>query len=107
MWWYLLQGLIFFAVCGSNIRWHWSDNYIVVNSLALFCAFAATALLGDLFRFLRWLGALIRKARRVREGGDGEMMTAVDEHEALAAVEDALRKRGSQITIYHRGERSG
>jgi hypothetical protein len=106
MWWYLLQGTIFVAVAGSNGAWHWTPNPYVANGLALFCAFAVTALLGDLFRFLRWLGALIRKARRVGKGGDGEMMTAVDEHEALAAVEDALRKRGSQITIYHRGERS-
>jgi hypothetical protein len=61
MWWYLLQGTIWFAVVGSNIQWHWSDNYIVTNGLALFCAFAATALLGDLFRFLRWLGARLGK----------------------------------------------
>jgi hypothetical protein len=54
VWWYLLQGSIVFAVIWSDIRYHWSPEPSGAVFI-VFCAFAATALLGDLFRFLRWL----------------------------------------------------
>jgi hypothetical protein len=52
--WYLLQSLIVSAVIWSDIHYQWTEPQAAFL-IAVFCAFAATALLGDLIRFLRWL----------------------------------------------------
>jgi hypothetical protein len=51
--WYLLQGLIIFAVVGSNIHWQWADNTYAVSFLGVVAAYVATALLNNLLEALR------------------------------------------------------
>jgi len=42
---YLLQGLIIFAVVGSNIHWHWTDNgYIPAGAGVLLAWLVTTAI---------------------------------------------------------------
>ena len=53
MLWKLLQLAIVFAVLLSNAEYQWTPNGYVAGGLAVFAAFAATVLLGDLFRLLR------------------------------------------------------
>lgn len=62
MLWRLLQAAIFFGVVWSNGVYQWTPNGLVAGIVAFFCAFGATVLLGDLFRFLSWT---INKLRAV------------------------------------------
>jgi len=39
---YLLQGLIVFAVVGSNIHWQWTPNPYVASGLGILLAWAVT-----------------------------------------------------------------
>lgn len=64
--WKLFQLLVFFAVAFTGIYYEWTPNGLVLGVVAATCAFAATVLLGDLFRLLRWSGnklAVLRKKR--------------------------------------------
>jgi hypothetical protein len=60
--WYLFQSMIMFAVIGSNIHYQWGEPYAVAG-IAVFCAFAATALLGDLIRLLHRLRKRLARPR--------------------------------------------
>ena len=61
--WYILQGLIMFAVIGSNIHWQWTPNPYVAGTLGAVAAFVTTALLGDLIGLLRRLRKRSTKPR--------------------------------------------
>lgn len=63
MLWKLFQLAIVFAVLISNAEYHWTPNSYVAGGLAVFAAFAATVLLGDLFRLLRWSKQLLTVLR--------------------------------------------
>jgi hypothetical protein len=39
---YLLQGLIVFAVVGSNIHWQWTPNGYLASGLGILLAWAVT-----------------------------------------------------------------
>ncbi len=52
--WKLLQLSVFVAVLSSNGYYHWTPNGFAAAVVAFFCAFGATVLLGDMFRFLAW-----------------------------------------------------
>jgi len=54
MWWKLLQISVFLAVSFTGIYYEWTPNGLVLGIVAATCAFAATVLLGDLFRLVRW-----------------------------------------------------
>lgn len=54
MLWKLLQLTVFLAVSFTGIYYEWTPNGLVLGLVAATCAFAATVLLGDLFRFLSW-----------------------------------------------------
>lgn len=58
--WKLFQIVVFFGVAFTGIHYRWTPNGLVLSAVAALCAFAATVLLGDLFRLLRWSGDLIR-----------------------------------------------
>lgn len=49
MWWYLFQGLVMFAVIGTNIHFHWTPNPLIPAALGYGVAFALTAGLCWLF----------------------------------------------------------
>jgi hypothetical protein len=44
MFWYLLQGLIVFAVVASNIHWHWTPNGYLASAIGAGLALVATLL---------------------------------------------------------------
>lgn len=54
MGWKLLQLTIFVSVLSSNGYYHWTPNGFAASVVAFVCAFGATVLLSDLFRFLTW-----------------------------------------------------
>lgn len=54
MLWKLLQLTVFLAVSFTGIYYEWTPNGLVLGLVAATCAFAATVLLSDLFRFLAW-----------------------------------------------------
>lgn len=58
--WKLLQISIFLAVSFTGIYYEWTPNGLVLGIVAATCAFAATALLGDFFRLVRWSANLAR-----------------------------------------------
>lgn len=62
MLWKLLQFVIFVAVAGSNGQYHWTPNGFVAGIVAVFAAFAVTALLSELFRLVAWLLKHLRPA---------------------------------------------
>jgi hypothetical protein len=60
MMWRLLQIAVFGAVIASNIEYQWTPNGYVAGLLAVFAAFAVTALLGELFRLVGWARQRLR-----------------------------------------------
>lgn len=52
--WKLFQLSVFLAVSFTGIYYKWTPNGLVLGLVAAFCAFGATVLLSDLFRFLSW-----------------------------------------------------
>jgi hypothetical protein len=40
--WFLLQSSIIFAVCASNIRWHWTPNGYVASLIGIGLAWLVT-----------------------------------------------------------------
>jgi hypothetical protein len=60
MWWKLLQLTVFLAVSFTGIYYEWTPNGLVLGIVAATCAFAATVLLGDFFRLVRWSANLAR-----------------------------------------------
>ncbi len=58
MWWRLLQLSVFLAVSFTGIYYEWTPNGLVLGLVAATCAFAATVLLGDFFRLVRWFKRL-------------------------------------------------
>jgi hypothetical protein len=40
--WFLLQSSIIFAVCASNIHWHWTPNGYIPSLLGIGLAYLAT-----------------------------------------------------------------
>ena len=52
--WKLLQISVFLAVSFTGIYYQWTPNGLVLGIVAATCAFAATVLLGDFFRLVRW-----------------------------------------------------
>ncbi|WGR67846.1 MULTISPECIES: hypothetical protein [unclassified Bradyrhizobium] len=48
MWWYLLQGSIFFAVVASNIHWQWTPNGHLAAILGGSAAFLVTEIINEL-----------------------------------------------------------
>lgn len=62
MLWKLLQFVIIVAIAGSNGQYHWTPNGFVAGLVAVFAAFAVTALLSELFRLLAWLFKQLRPA---------------------------------------------
>lgn len=55
MLWKLFQFVVIVAVAGSNGQYHWTPNGYVAGIVAVFTAFALTALISELFRLLSWL----------------------------------------------------
>jgi hypothetical protein len=43
--WFLLQSLIIFAVCASNIHWQWTPNGYLAGLIGVGLAYGVTALL--------------------------------------------------------------
>jgi len=62
MLWRLLQLTVFVAVMFTGVYYKWTPNGLVLGLIAATCAFAATVLLGDLFRLSRWTRNLFRAA---------------------------------------------
>lgn len=60
MLWSLLQITVFLAVSFTGIYYEWTPNGLVLGIVAATCAFAATVLLGDLFRLIRWCAKKLR-----------------------------------------------
>ena len=60
MWWKLLQISVFLSVTFTGIYYKWTPNGLVLGIVAATCAFAATVLLGDFFRLVRWSANLTR-----------------------------------------------
>lgn len=60
MMWKLLQLVVFLSVSFTGIYYEWTPNGLVLGIVAATCAFAATVLLGDLFRLIRWSANLAR-----------------------------------------------
>lgn len=58
--WKLLQIVVFFAVSFTGIYYQWTPNGLVLGIVAATCAFAATVLLGDFFRLVRWFAKKLR-----------------------------------------------
>lgn len=54
MLWKLLQFFVFFGVAFTGIYYQWTPNGLVLGLVSATAAFAATVLLSDLFRLLRW-----------------------------------------------------
>jgi hypothetical protein len=48
--WLLFQSLIMFAVCASNIRWHWTPNGYLASMIGVGLAWLATVLINQLRR---------------------------------------------------------
>ena len=46
--WFLFQGLIVFAVCASNILYHWTPNSCIVGLAGMGLAYGLTRLLSAL-----------------------------------------------------------
>jgi hypothetical protein len=44
MMWFILQSTIIFAVCASNIHWHWTPNGYIPALLGIGLAYLATLL---------------------------------------------------------------
>jgi hypothetical protein len=64
--WYLLQGSIIFAVCASNIHWHWTTNPYLAGGAGVALAWLATQAVAD------WQALRMRKRlRRKWAGVDG------------------------------------
>jgi hypothetical protein len=53
---FLLQSSIIFAVCVSNIHWHWTPNGYVASVLGFIAALLATVALSWLIEVVRGLG---------------------------------------------------
>ena len=68
MFWKLLQLSVFIAVIFTGIYYEWTPNGFVLSLVAATCAFAATVLLGDFFRFLSWLRLKLRALRPEQRG---------------------------------------
>jgi hypothetical protein len=60
MLWRLLQIVVFLSVSFTGIYYEWTPNGLVLGIVAATCAFAATVLLGDFFRLVRWSANLAR-----------------------------------------------
>lgn len=58
--WKLLQIVVFLTVSFTGIYYEWTPNGLVLGIVAATCAFAATVLLGDFFRLVRWSANLAR-----------------------------------------------
>jgi hypothetical protein len=58
--WKLLQLVVFLSVYFTGIYYEWTPNGLVLGIVATTCAFAATVLLGDFFRLVRWSANLTR-----------------------------------------------
>jgi hypothetical protein len=64
--WRLLQLTVFIAVAFTGIYYEWTPNPLVLGVIAAVCAFGATVLLGDLFRFLSFCRKKLRLLREHR-----------------------------------------
>lgn len=51
--WYLIQGLIVFAVVASNIHWHWTPNGYLASMLGFIAALVFTGLTNELIAWAR------------------------------------------------------
>lgn len=51
--WFLLQGLIVFAVMASNIHWHWTPNSYLASILGFIAALLVTVGLSNLLSWAR------------------------------------------------------
>jgi hypothetical protein len=45
--WYVLQSLIIFVVCASNIRWHWTPNGYLAAMVEVGLAWGVTQVVAD------------------------------------------------------------
>ncbi|HXP66426.1 MAG TPA: hypothetical protein VN815_13195 [Steroidobacteraceae bacterium] len=50
--WFLIQGLIVFAVGTSNLYWHWTPNPYVAGGLGVAAAMLVTLIWNDLLLLL-------------------------------------------------------
>jgi len=46
--WFILQGSIIFAVCATNIHWHWTPNGYIPSLLGIGLAYVVTRLCAGL-----------------------------------------------------------
>jgi hypothetical protein len=53
--WFLLKASVIFAVCASNIHWHWTPNGYLASLIGVGLAYGATWLLTALLGFVPWL----------------------------------------------------
>jgi hypothetical protein len=60
--WKLFQLVVFLAVSFAGIYWQWTPNGLALGIVALIATMIATAILGDLFRLVRWA---VKKLRPV------------------------------------------
>ncbi len=71
MLWNLLQITVFLAVSFTGIYYEWTPNGFVLGLVSATCAFAATVLLGDLFRLIRWTRKKLLLIGAHKSGKDG------------------------------------
>jgi hypothetical protein len=60
--WFLLQGVIIFAVVASNIRWEWTPNTYLASAIGAGLAFLTTWIVNELLAWQR--GHAQRAARK-------------------------------------------
>jgi len=70
MLWKIFQFVVIVAVAGSNGQYHWTPNGYVAGIVAVFAAFALTAILSELFRLVSWLLKQLR-SRGLHQGHVG------------------------------------
>jgi hypothetical protein len=51
--WLMFQSLIIFAVCASNIHWHWTPNGYLASRIGVGLALVLTLLINDLRQWAR------------------------------------------------------
>jgi DMSO/TMAO reductase YedYZ heme-binding membrane subunit len=46
--WFVIQGLIVFAVVASNIHWHWTPNTYLASMIGFIAALVVTGMFNEL-----------------------------------------------------------
>jgi hypothetical protein len=100
---FLLQASIIFAVCASNIRWHWTPNGYLAGLIGVDLAYGLTRLISTL-RTDRALNAPVTRAESthghsMRDEAVGMTMRLMIGLFVVAALGAAMRLRRRQSSL--------